>query len=271
MSTGTISIGLDPFIDIGPLHLSWHGLMIAVGLMVGGALAARRAAASGLDPDRVWVLVGVMAVTGMVGARLVFLAENEPADLVAPAAWFGTRGYAFYGGLIGGGASAAVLLWRWGLSGAYLDALAYGFPLGMALGRIGDVINGEHFGPATDAPWGVRYTHPDAEVPTSTLAYHAGGLYEVVLALAIFAFVMLVGRRLKATGELLWSVVGLYAAGRFVMFFYRDDSDALAAGLTGAQWISVALVIATGVGLGLTTRQRATDPNVRGTAVGSRP
>ncbi|MDQ3065935.1 MAG: prolipoprotein diacylglyceryl transferase [Actinomycetota bacterium] len=140
-------------------------------------------------------------------------------------------------------------------SGSPSRVLAYGFPLGMALGRIGDVINGEHFGPATDAPWGVRYTHPDAEVPTSTLAYHAGGLYEVVLALAIFAFVMLVGRRLKATGELLWSVVGLYAAGRFVMFFYRDDSDALAAGLTGALWISVALVIATGVGLGLTTRQ----------------
>jgi prolipoprotein diacylglyceryltransferase len=43
MSTGTISIGLDPFIDIGPLHLSWHGLMIAVGLMVGGAPAAPRA------------------------------------------------------------------------------------------------------------------------------------------------------------------------------------------------------------------------------------
>jgi phosphatidylglycerol:prolipoprotein diacylglycerol transferase len=267
----TITIGLDPLIDVGPLRLSWHGLMIAVGLLVGATVAAGRARRIGIDGALIWVLAGAVTVAGMVGARVVFLAENEPAELVDPGAWFGTRGYAFYGGLIGGGLAAALLLRHWRLPAAYLDALAYGFPLGMAVGRIGDVINGEHFGPPTDAPWGIQYTHPDAEVPTSTLAYHAGGLYEVVLALALAAFVLLVGRRLRPSGALLWSVVGLYAAGRFVMFFYRDDSETLAAGLNGAQWISVALVVASAVGLFLAL-QRATPTRSSGhPSLASRP
>jgi hypothetical protein len=47
----------------------------------------------------------------------------------------------------------------------YLDAVAFGLPLGIAIGRIGDVINGEHYGPATDFFLGDRNTHPDADVP----------------------------------------------------------------------------------------------------------
>jgi prolipoprotein diacylglyceryltransferase len=33
---------------------------------------------------------------------------------------------------------------------AYLDAIAAGLPLDLAVGRIGDVVNGEHDGTATD-------------------------------------------------------------------------------------------------------------------------
>lgn len=58
----------------------------------------------------------------------------------------------------------------------YLDAMAVGFPLAMAVGRLGDVINGEHYGPATNAPWGVRNAHPDADVPSGEVGYHSGGL-----------------------------------------------------------------------------------------------
>ena len=64
---------------------------------------------------------------------------------------------------------ALYLGWR-RLGLRYLDALAAGFPLGMAIGRIGDVINGEHYGPVSDLPWAIRNTHPDADVPSNELA-----------------------------------------------------------------------------------------------------
>jgi len=39
-------------------------------------------------------------------------------------------------------------------------------------------------GRRTNAPWGVRNAHPDADVPSGEVGYHSGGLYEMVLAVA---------------------------------------------------------------------------------------
>ena len=126
----------------------------------------------------------------------------------------------------------------------------------MTVGRIGDVINGEHYGPASDLPWAVRNSHPEAEVPSNEIAYHSGGLYEVVLGLAMFAVVWPLRNRLGAPGALICTVVGLYAAGRFVMFFARSDSEDLLLGLSGAQWTSLGL-LALAIGLGLSAARRA--------------
>ena len=41
LSPAVIEIGIDPYIELGPLRLAWHGLMIAVGVVVGAWLAAR--------------------------------------------------------------------------------------------------------------------------------------------------------------------------------------------------------------------------------------
>jgi phosphatidylglycerol:prolipoprotein diacylglycerol transferase len=97
-----------------------------------------------------------------------------------PSAWLGTRGFTFNGGLIAAAAATAIYVWRRRLAPTYLDALAVGLPLGVLIGRIGDVINGEHYGPPTDSVLGVRNTHPDASVSSPELAYHSGGLYEVL-------------------------------------------------------------------------------------------
>ena len=40
-----------------------------------------------------------------------------------------------------------------------LDAAAFGLLLGMAIGRIGDLINGEHWSKETSLWWGVAYSN----------------------------------------------------------------------------------------------------------------
>ena len=237
-----ITIGIDPEIEVGPLTIAWHGIGIAAGIAAGGWLAARFAAERGLSRERTINLIVLIALAGIVGSRLFFLAEQDPAALVNPAEWLGTRGFSFYGAMLLGVAAVAVALWRYGLDRCYLDALAAGFPLGVAVGRIGDVINGEHHGGPSDAPWAIRYTDPDAEAPAIGVAYHSGGLYEVVLGLAMLAVIWPLRHRFRAPTQLLWVVVAAYAAGRFVIFFFRDDSDELAAGLSNGQWTSLALI-----------------------------
>ncbi len=262
LPAGVIILDVDPTIQLGPLEVAWHGLMTAVGILVAAAIATRYARRRGLDPEPLQVTILWTAVAGMIGARIVYLLENDAAALLDPSAWLGSRGFSFYGGMIFGGATAAVLLRRQGLGLRHLDALAAGFPLGMAVGRIGDLINGEHYGAASDLPWAIRYAHPAAETPSSAVAYHAGGLYEIALALTIAALVWALRDRLRRPGQLFWTVIGLYAAGRFAMFFYRVDSEPLALGLDTSQWISLAIALVAAVGLLLASepalrRQRA--------------
>lgn len=245
----SITLDINPMIEVGPLTLSWHGLTIAIGILIAGALAVRFGKELGLDPDEMVTVALIMGVAGFIGSRLFYLAVNEPLSLLNPLDWVGTRGFAIYGAVILGPLASLIFLRRRKLSLRYLDALAAGFPLGLAIGRIGDVINGEHHGPPTDAPWGIIRTSLGADVPSPTIAYHDGGLYEVALGLILFALIWPLRHRFQRQLTLLWTVVGLYSVGRFLMFFYRVDSEPVIAGLYEAQLVSLGLLLISGLGL----------------------
>lgn len=141
----------------------------------------------------------------------------------------------------------------------YLDAIAVAVPLGIAVGRVGDVINAEHYGPPTDSVFGVRNTHPEALTPSADIAYHSGGLYEVLLGLLIFAVIWPLRRRLKRPTALVWVVTGALALGRFFEFYFRSDSATIALGLTTAQWTSLLILAVAAIGAFITlTRESDT-------------
>jgi len=245
-----ITIGIDPTIEIGPITLAWHGLMIAVGILVGGLAAAYDARRRGLEPHRLYAAGMILVVGALVGGRAFYLLEHGRVD--EPGAWFSTTGFTFYGGFIAAALGIAYYVRRERLSVAYLDAIAAGLPLGIAVGRIGDVINGEHYGQATDFFLGVRNTHPDALTPSPELAYHSGGLYEVLIGAIVFAIAWPLRKRLRRPTALMWVVVALLAVGRFFEFFLRSDSADLALGLEIAQWTSLALLAVAAAGAWLT-------------------
>jgi phosphatidylglycerol---prolipoprotein diacylglyceryl transferase len=254
-----ITIGIDPTIELGPFTIAWHGLMIAVGILVGGAAVAYDARRRGLDPERVYAIGLILVIGALVGGRAFYLLEHGLFD--DPGEWLGTTGFTFYGGFIAAALGIAYYIRRQRLSITYLDAIAAGLPLGLAVGRIGDVINGEHYGPASDFFLAVRNTHPDALTPNPELAYHSGGLYEVMIGAVVFAIAWPLRKRLQPRPlALTWLVVALLAAGRFVEFFARSDSADLALGLETAQWTSLLLLAVAAAGAWLTLRHR---PNPR--------
>jgi len=243
MGLAVITIDIDPEIHLGPLTLAWHGITIALGIVIGAVAASRWLRERGLDTEPMYTIAGLAALGGIVGARIFYLFEHDPGGLLAPDRLIGDQGFTFDGGIILAAVLIALYVRRTGLSGRYLDAGAAGLALGVAIGRIGDVINGEHYGERSTFALAVRNAHPDALTPNPTFAYHNGGLYEVLLAAAIFAVVWPLRHRLARTGDLAWLVLGLFAAGRFFEFFLRGDSPQLALGLSNAQWTSLVLLI----------------------------
>jgi phosphatidylglycerol---prolipoprotein diacylglyceryl transferase len=267
-----ITIGIDPTIEIGPVTLAWHGLMIAVGILVGGLAAAYDARRRGLEPERIYAVGVILVVGALVGGRAFYLLEHGRLD--DPGAWVSTTGYTFYGGFIAAALGIAYYIRRERLSLSYFDAIAAGLPLGIAVGRIGDIINGEHYGPATDFFLGVRNTHPDALTPNPDVAYHSGGLYEVLIAAIVFAIAWPLRKRLKRPLALMWLVIALFAVGRFFEFFVRSDSADLALGLEIAQWTSLVLLAVAAAGAWLTLGRpsaaawRPWAPTAKGAGVG---
>jgi phosphatidylglycerol:prolipoprotein diacylglycerol transferase len=232
-----ITIGIDPTIELGPITIAWHGLTIAIGIVIGGLAVAHDARRRGLA---------------------FYLLEHGELD--DPGAWLGTTGFTFYGGFIAVALGIAYYVRRQKLSISYLDAIAAGLPLGLAVGRIGDVINGEHYGPASDFFLAVRNSHPDALTPNPELAYHSGGLYEVLIGAIVFAIAWPLRKRLQGPLALTWLVIALLAIGRFFEFFLRSDSADLALGLEIAQWTSLALLVVAGAGAWFTVARRPAPP-----------
>ena len=142
--------------------------------------------------------------------------------------------------------------------GFLFDVTVIGIALGLAIGRIGDVMNGEHHAVAcTDLPWCVRYTHP------STLGQrefvHPVALYDLVWDLVIFAVTLVFYRRIRGQppeGRVYWLHGALYGGGRAVTQVLRLDPSVL--GIQTAQLIGGAELLIGAAMLALLSR-RASD------------
>src|SRR5262249_1658981 len=128
------------------------------------------------------------------------------------------------------------------------------------IGRIGDVINGEHHSVACSGVlWCIRYTDPGTLGQTTYV--HPVVVYDAIwdLVVAAFAYLFWRGEWLRAPqGRAYLIVLGMYGAGRFVSSFLRLDPVVLG-GLQEAQILGLAYV-AVAAGLLATRFQGSADP-----------
>lgn len=166
LSVGGIPINIDPTLfALGPLLITWHGFFTAVGTILGISLAVRWGIASGIAEDDILSVAMWGVVGAIVGARLFHVVDQwdfyarDPLAIVR----INEGGLAIFGSIVGGPLVGAIYAWRRKLNVARLaDITAPCLILGMAIGRIGDIINGEHHGiPAEGFPLAFTYTHPN--------------------------------------------------------------------------------------------------------------
>jgi prolipoprotein diacylglyceryl transferase len=238
--------------EIGGFLLTWHGLFTAIGILAGVQLALRIAASVRYDPDEAYTLALVGVPSGIVGARALFVAEHwdfyghDLGQILA----ITEGGISIWGAILGGILGSLLFaLWRHYPIARGLDAAGFGLILGQAIGRIGDLINGEHLARATNLPWGVIYTNTDSPAFAHSLtvgAHHPATTYEllgdlVILGLMFWLFFGVLRRRAGVTFFVYF--IG-YAVMRFFLTYLRVDSATVFGGLLRVpQFVSVIVVL----------------------------
>jgi len=251
-----IEIPLDPDIGkLGPFLITWHGLFTAVGILGGVWLALRIARATGFDPDHAYNLALAGVPSGIIGARLLYVAEHwdfygeYPGEIIAL-----TEGGISIWGAVLGGVLGGLIFARWARYpiGRGLDVAAFGLILGMAIGRIGDLINGEHLASATSLPWGVYYTDPNSPAFAHSInvgPHHPATTYEMLADMAILGVMFLLLFRVawfRARPGLTFCFYMIsYAAMRFAVSYTRLDSADTILGMTVPQLVSAIVILAT--------------------------
>ncbi len=145
-----------------------------------------------------------------------------------------------------------------------IDGYAMGLTVGLAFGRIGCTSVGEHFGARTDFFLATRYdggvvrepllyehaTRADpvhghiSPIPlTKGMVFHNTAIYELIFLVVLFVILWVVLHRKPAVAA--GTGIGIfclfYGVARFGTDFLRVN-DKLEFGLTGAQWMCVALI-----------------------------
>ena len=245
----TIIIDLDPnIVRIGPLLITWHGVFAVLGILAAARLGFWLLGKDvpnlqGTGDGLAW-----MVVLGLVGARLLYVWENfrifAGGQLLRIFA-LTEGGISQWGGLFG--AMVGAYIWARRTKISYWNMIDAGGPaamIGLAVGRVGDVINGEHHGTPTTLPWGVEYVNQNTLGEPGKVV-HPEVAYEMLLCLlilgALLPFHQRLRRRLPA-GVLGLIYLATYAAGRFLLSFLRTDPGVFI-GLRQAQ-IASALMIA---------------------------
>ena len=243
----TIEIDLNPnLFTIGPFTLTWHGVFSVLGILAGIRLGVYLAGRDGVGPEKIYDASYWAIIVGLLGARLYFVLENYKLFIGQwiRVLYLNEGGISQWGGIFG--ALLGFWLWSRRTKNSFLkivDAAGPANLVGLAIGRIGDIINGEHHGTITNLPWGVRYINahtlgqPDRVV-------HPEVAYELIVNFILLGAMLPFHQRMKrrlpdgVTGLI---YLGVYAITRFFLSFFRDDQ--IAYGLRQAQWASLAMVV----------------------------
>jgi len=253
-----------PVFQIGPLPIHGFGLLVALGFMFGGQVAAWRARRSGLDGaaiDRVltWLVFGTF-IGGHWGYGLMYEREAYFADPVLFLQFW--KGLSSMGGFLVCVPLAFYFFHKYKLTiWPYVDSLGIGLALGWFLGRMACTVAHDHPGTPSnfflakycrpveghtielpsfmidsathDLRWGPCvdggspvYSITD-QVPadfTGVVAAHDMGFYEALWSLSVFFLFLWLDRKPRKPGFFICLLGVLYGPARWWMDTLRPES-----------------------------------------------
>jgi phosphatidylglycerol:prolipoprotein diacylglycerol transferase len=232
-----------------------YGLMMVIGFALGLWRMVRVGRKRDLPPERLYDLALTVLLSGIVGARIVYVMLNRDSEswreLVA--VWNG--GLSFHGGVAFAMAAGYVYIRRAKLPfWQCADIAAPSLAIGYAVARVGCFLNGCCYGAPTSLPWGVRFCENGVLTPPS----HPTQLYAMGANLLIFVILTRVERLGRGSGFVFVSYIGLYGIYRFLIEFLRKGYSAkvFVLGLTEAQVVSLLMIAGSAIVLSLMRSRR---------------
>jgi phosphatidylglycerol---prolipoprotein diacylglyceryl transferase len=253
---------IDPVaFELGPLQVHWYGLIIAGAVLLGALLGTRVAQWLNEDPEDGWSMLLLVIVLAVLGARLyhvIHLWEYYAANpLVIPQIWNG--GLGIPGGVAGGALGIFLYTRARGLHTArWMDIFAPALLLGQVVGRLGNFVNQELYGPPTSLcgtefppclPWGVQIAAQNragtswdaATYPVETTTFVPLFAYEMVLNLVGMFVILFVIRRFGPrlfAGDAVLMYIIWYGLVRAALETYRVNNWEIL-GVPTAMWIGL--------------------------------
>ncbi|HYB01414.1 MAG TPA: prolipoprotein diacylglyceryl transferase [Ktedonobacteraceae bacterium] len=253
-----IYINIDPvFLRLGPLHMTWYGLMYVVAILVGLWVIRGYTARVGISNDVKYRVLWWCIVAGLIGGRLYYVIQQpnfvsyylaNPQHILAT--WEG--GMAFFGAIF---LVIPVLFWRAKVERinplVAIDAGVLFAAAGQIFGRIGNLINGDIIGYPSTLPWSTVYQNPNSYAclnpATCNVPVQPAALYELLANIVLLVIMLYLSHRLRRPGVLMLVYLYGYVITQFLLFFVRANIVVtflgLDWGLKQAQWTSIIVFI----------------------------
>lgn len=218
------------------LDIMWYGVLMALAMILCVFLALKEGKRVKISEDDILNLAIIAIPCGLLGARLYYVIFNWSwySQHMSEILNFRGGGMAIHGALIGGILAGFIYTKIKKINFFKMaDTVMIGIPLGQAIGRWGNYINGEAHGGPTSLPWGIM---------VDGVKVHPTFLYESIWDLGIFIFLWLFRKHKKYEGQLAIYYLILYSLGRFFIEGLRTDSLMIGP-LRMAQVISITTII----------------------------
>jgi phosphatidylglycerol:prolipoprotein diacylglycerol transferase len=150
---------IDPIaLQLGPISIHWYGIIMATAILAAAWFGSAEARRRGENADVGWSLLLWAIAGGVIGARLYHVIHQwdfySANPSLIPQVWNGGLGIP---GAVAGGAFAIWIATRVRHlpTARWFDIFVMALPLGQAIGRLGNFVNQELYGPPTTLPWGI--------------------------------------------------------------------------------------------------------------------
>jgi phosphatidylglycerol:prolipoprotein diacylglycerol transferase len=251
----TIPIG-DGF----PIY--WYGILVTLGIALGAWWGATEVRKRGLNVDEFFNGLIIVIISGYIFARLgyvlleVFAGRGDQFDSFLSVINIRQGGINILAGFVGAAVVAWIYLtWRRLPFWDYADVAGPALLLAQGIGRWGNWVNQELYGPPTTLAWGVLIdaqhrlpAYSDLSQFPLTTRFHPTWLYESIWLLLGFVVLVLLNRRFRSewrAGTLFGLFLMWWGAGRALLEFLRPDQPTIGGSpITYSMVVSVLLAAA---------------------------
>lgn len=213
--------------ELGSITIYSYGFFIALGAIAGITyLVIQGRKEVGLTFDQANGLFLVIFIAAVAGGKVFLFFEDASHYLEHPARLFTGSGFVFYGSFL---FAVPVMFWYFRKNKlpkyAMLDIMAVTTCLIHIFGRIGCFMAGCCYGKTTSSGWGVIYTDPACHAESKGVPVHPVQLYEAGFIFVVLLMLLVVRTKRRFYGQLFLLYLLSYAAGRYVLEFFRGDLE----------------------------------------------